>query len=45
MLIISTSNEVFNIYDELNIDKKEEKEKARENKSQEKPWIIPFFDT
>ena len=35
MLIILTSNEVFNIYDKLDIDKKEGKEKACENKSQE----------
>ena len=35
MLIISISNEVFNIYDKLDIDKKEEKEKTHENKSQE----------
>ena len=36
MLIISTNNEVFNIYDKLDISKKEEKEKEKthESKSQ-----------
>lgn len=45
MLIILINNEVFNIQDKLSIEKKEAKEQASESKSQEKPWIIPFFDT
>ena len=45
MLIISTSNEVFNIYDKLDIDKKEEKRKDARKQIARKPWIIPFFNT
>ena len=43
MLIISISNKVFNIYDKLDISKKEEKRKDTRKQITRKPWEKTYF--